>query len=63
VTLSATGDLRDIRMDHVGRDVGAQLRRGILAAHERAMPAIREPAVELMRPVQEPVGRINQVPG
>jgi DNA-binding protein YbaB len=61
VSLGANGDLRDIRIDRDVVDDVAQLRRDIMAAHERANLAVREMAEDIMRPVQNLVGDMESL--
>ena len=60
VTLGATGDLRDIRIEADRLPEVASLRRDILAAHERAATAIRAMAQDMIRPLQELIGGLEQ---
>lgn len=59
LSLSATGDLRDIRIDLDTVDDVAELQQQILAAHAEATAAIHEMARDMIRPIQDLVGGVD----
>ncbi len=59
ISLGATGELRDIRFDGGELPDAASLRSDILAAHARALTAVRETAEDMMRPLQTLFGEFE----
>lgn len=61
LTLTATGDLRDIRIGTDAVDDIADLQQQILAAHRHATAALHDLAQDMMRPLQDLVRNLEDL--